>query len=378
MNFIRLSASFSLVPRLVLLVTALVFSVAAYPAQGGEESAPLTVAVAECPPFVIVENGRYSGLAIFLWEQVGQELGLSWEYAEYPLGSMLELIKSSDSPDLPDVGVSCMSITAEREKLVDFTHSFNETYTAIAVRETTVWAAVKGFFSRPEVLSVIGIILAAATLIGIVFYLLEHRVNKKLFAHHTRLGRIIEPAIIGLMFVSNGPIRHYRFKTLTGRVLATLLTLFSTLLIAAVTAVLASSFTINLMESDVRTLDDLRRLEVAALEASTSSDFLRSHGIPHQTRQDLDSLVIDLDAGVLDAIVSDAAFLQYRITRGQQQGRFENLVVLPNELDAQNYAFVLAEDDPLRESINRALLNERTQREWRELLLRYFGEEGMQ
>lgn len=359
----------------ILALTALLFASAAFSA-GPEQGAParLSVALAECPPFVIFDNGQYSGLAVYLWEQVGQEMGLSWDYAEYPLGALLETITNTNNADLPDVGISCTSVTAEREELIDFSHSFNETYTAIAVRETTLWSAVTGFFASPQVLNALLIVLGIAALIGAVFFLLEHRINKKLFSSSTILGRILEPMIIGLMFVTNGPIRFYRFKTLTARVLSTILTLSSTFLIAAITAVLASSFTLNAMQTEVRTLDDLRNIRVGALAASTSSALLKANGIRHQTRKDLDTLVNDLDAGELDAIVSDAAFLQYRINQGQQQGQFQSLTVLPYELEAQNYAFILAEDSPLREGINRALLTVRMQAEWRDKIREYLGE----
>ena len=120
-------------------------------------------------------------------------------------------------------------------------------------------------------------------------------------------------------------------------------------------------------------MDDLRTLQVGALAASTSSAFLRDNGIKHETRPDLDTLVNDLDAGELDAIVSDAAFLQYRINQGKQQGQFEALSVLPYELAAQNYAFILVQDSPLRERINRALLTVRMQAEWRKKNLEYLG-----
>ena len=104
-----------LILRLALLVFTLTIASVAFPASDGEETTTrLTVAVAECPPFVVFENGQYSGLAVFLWERVGSELGLSWEYVEYPLGSLLETIKRRDKADLPDVGVSCTSVTSER------------------------------------------------------------------------------------------------------------------------------------------------------------------------------------------------------------------------------------------------------------------------
>ena len=55
-------------------------------------------------------------------------------------------------------------------------------------------------------------------------------------------------------------------------------------------------------------------------------------------------------------------------------GAFESLAVLPQELEAQNYAFFLHQGSPMRENINRALLTERVQEDWREKLLRYLGE----
>ena len=373
LRFLAKSSS-TLLIRMVLVVAAMVPVSASVAAQGEEELTRLNVAVAECPPFVMFDNGQYSGLAIYLWEQVGREMGLDWAYTEYQLGNLLEVIKSTRQAELPDVGISCTSVTAEREELIDFSHSFHETYTAIAVRETTLWSAVTGFFSSPRVLKIILVILGIAALIGAVFYLLEHRINKKLFSTTTGLGRVLEPVIIGLMFLTNGPIRFYRFKTLSARVLSTVLTLSSTFFIAAITAVLASSFTLNAMQTDVRTLDDLRSLHVGALYASTSSAFLSANGIKHQTRPDLDTLVRDLDAGELDAIVSDAAFLQYRINQGKQQGKFKSLTVLPYELEAQNYAFILVEESPLRESINRALLTVRMEAEWRDKQREYLGE----
>ena len=376
LNFLKANSSLVAL-RLVLISASLTFASFALAAPGDDVTTKeLRVAVAECPPFVIVENGEYSGLAIYLWERIAGEMGLSWKYTEYPLGSMLEAIGNKDrkDQDLADVGISCASVTAEREELIDFSHSFNETYTAIAVRQTTLWSAITGFLISPQVLKALLIVLGIAILIGGVFYLLEHRTNKKLFSSNTFIGRIIEPIIVGLMFVTSGPIRFYRFKTLTARVLATILTLSSTFLIAAITAVLASSFTLNAMTTEVKTLDDLRGLHVGALVASTSSAFLESNGITHQTRSDLDTLVNGLDSGALDAIVSDAAFLTYRINQGKQQGKFKSLTVLPYELEAQNYAFILKQNSPLREKINLALLTERVQRDWRDKTKEYFGE----
>ena len=358
---------------LVTLLAALSTSAVAATTEG-QVNEPLTVGIADCPPFVMMQDGQPTGLAVYLWERVAGELGLQWNYRHYPLGHLLEILVEAHPDDLPDVGISCTSVTAEREALIDFSHSFFETHTAIAVRETSVWGGVMALFTNPIVLHALLIVIGVAVLIGAVFFLLEHRINKKLFSSPTLAGRIIEPFIIGLMFVTNGPIRFYRFKTLTGRVLSTVLTVSSTLFIAAVTAIFASSFTLHVIRSEIHSMDDLRDMEVGAVEASTSSRILDENGIPHRTMPEVELLLFALENGELDAIVADAAFLQFEIRQGQQHGRFDSLAVLPQELEAQNYAFFLHQGSPMRESINRALLTERVQEDWRERLLQYLGE----
>ena len=343
-------------------------------AQNGQPAQSVKVAAASCPPFVMVESGRFSGLAIYLWDEVAREMNVSSEYAEYPLGDLLQAIGKGRGERVAEIGVSCISVTAEREKIIDFSHSFNETHTAIAVRQGNLGSTVVAFFSSGRVLRAILVVLGASAVVGLTFYFLEHKINPKLYSRQTRIGKTLDALIIGVLFVTRGPIRFYEFKTQAARVLSAILAISSTFLIAGITAVLASAFTINSLQSQVRDLQDLRKLKVGALDASTSSAFLSSKGIAHQTRKDLDTLIEELDAGHLEAVVSDAAFLQYRIKLGKEQGQFKYLTVLPYEFESQNYAFVLDMDSPYREAINRALLEVRKRPEWRAKVAQYLGE----
>jgi len=223
---------------------------------------------------------------------------------------MLTAIAKSSSDRQADVGISCLSITAERERYIDFSHSFYETHIAVAVRQVGTMTAIKGFFARPAVLKGLGLILGAAAVVGVIFFLLEHSVNPKLYSMKTRAGKLLEAFIVGLLFVTRGPIRFYEFKTLTARTLSAVLAISSTLLIAGITAVLASAFTLESLRSQVTGLQDLNNVRVGALEASTSSAFLQDKGIAHQTRAEIQELVSALDRGHLDAIVADAAVLK--------------------------------------------------------------------
>ena len=353
-----------------LLAIALLIpsSLAAQPPEG-----KIPVAAGHCPPFVIIEEGQVSGLAIYLWDQVAKQMGVEYELTTLPLGKLLSAIAEDREIRRAKVGISCLSITAEREKVLDFSHSFYETYTGVAVRERSVIQVLSGFLADPAVWRALGIVLAVAVLVGGIFYALEGRINPRVYALTSPVGRLFEALVVGLLFVTRGPLKYYDFQTPTARFLSAFLAIGGTFLIAGVTAVLASAFTLESLRTRIDSLDDLKKLRVAALESSTSSSFLHSNGIAHQTRQELESMMSDLDSGNLDAIVADEAFLKYAIKQGREQGKYRGLSVLPYEFDTQNYGFAMEQESHLKEAVNRALLLERKSPEWREKVREYIG-----
>ena len=334
----------------------------------------LVVAAAHCPPFVISENGKLSGLAIYLWERLAVEIGVSYQLVDVDFAKMLEAIGNEEVSRRVDVGISCLSVTAEREKTIDFSHSFYETYTGIAVHDEGVTGTLRAALTNPVVLRALLFVLVMAVLVGSLFYALEHKINDKLYAMKTRSGRFMEALIVGALFVTRGPIRYYEFKTPLARILSALLAIGSTFLIAGVTAVLAGAFTLENLQNQINGLQDLRRVRVGAMTDSTSSALLERQGIIHQKGTDLETLLADLDQGRLDAVVSDEAFLRYSIRKQQEQGSYQGLYVLPQELETQNYGFGLRIDSPHRESINQAMLRARKSPEWKAKLTQYIGQ----
>lgn len=361
--------------RRILLVLSLLFF-GSTSLWGQEQLAPrkLSIAAASCPPFVIVEEGQFSGLAIYLWQEIAADLGLQYEMAEYAIGDMLTAISEQREQRMVDIGMSCLSITEERERIVDFSHSFYETYIGIAVKERGLSDTVLGIFTNPAVLRGFALLLLGAGFVGGIFFALERHINPKLYSMQGSGGRLLEAFIVGVLFITRGPINFYEFKTLSARTLAALLAIGGTFFIAAVTAVLASAFTLANLRTQVTGLQDLSNVRVGALESSTSSKFLAGNGIAHVSEPDLETLIADLDRGRLDAIVSDEAFLRYTLLQGKAQGKYADLSVLPYEFDSQNYGFALVDGGELLEEVNLALLRIRRTPEWRSMVKRYTGE----
>lgn len=361
-------------PRTILTGAVLALAILVGAPASARSEAPLQVAAAPCPPFVINDAGRIGGLAIFLWDRVARLMDVEYEITEYPLHEMLTAVATQPEVRRADVGISCLTISAEREMSMDFSHSFHQTHLAIAVKERGTFEAVRTFLANPVVLKGLAFVLGAAVVVGAIFFLLERNINPKLFSMQSRAGKLLEALIVGLLFVTRGPIRFYEFKTLTGRTFSALLAIGSTLLIAGITAVLASAFTIEGLQSQVTGLHDLRRVRVGALHASTSATFLERNGITHRTYPDLEKLLVELDQGRLGAVVADADFLKYAIKKRAEAGANESLAVLPYEFQQQNYGIALLEEGGLQEAVNRALLQVIVTPEWKEEVLRYLGE----
>jgi polar amino acid transport system substrate-binding protein len=324
-----------------------------------------------CPPFIIEsvneDTKEYRGLSILLWDQIAKELEIDYELANYELDDLLTQVGNG----AVDVGISCISITPEREEVLDFSHSFYETHLAIAVKPIGLGGMIGNLLTNSKLWKILGLVALVAGIVGAIYYLLEHRVNDKLYSMKSKSARGVEGFILGLLFITKGPFNYYEFQTLTGRVLTVLLAVVTTFALASITALLASSLTLGALTSDINGPNDLRGKKVAAKLESTASKYLTKRGIHHTTIEDLDGLLDALDKGSVEAVVADDAVLKYTIGQANADGLLEGISVLPYQFDKQNYGLVLPEDSPLREKINQALLKVRTSEQWEASLIEF-------
>ena len=97
--------------RLLLALVLLLAPVWSMAQSGQPAQEKVLVAAAPCPPFVIVEEGQLSGLAVYLWDQVAQQIGIEYDLVEIPLGKLLGAISEDRPVRRAAVGISCLSIT---------------------------------------------------------------------------------------------------------------------------------------------------------------------------------------------------------------------------------------------------------------------------
>ena len=147
--------------------------------MGVVQAAPLTVAVKASPPFSYQEGDRWDGISVELWEQVAKKAG--YEYRLRPYGSVGEMLAAVEQGQA-DVAIGAVSVTADRERRLDFTQPMFRGGLGIATRsEASGWiTTLRSVFSWKFLSAVLALVLVLL-LVGLLIWLLERRKNPEQF-----------------------------------------------------------------------------------------------------------------------------------------------------------------------------------------------------
>ncbi|MDQ8203853.1 transporter substrate-binding domain-containing protein [Pelagicoccus sp. SDUM812003] len=329
-------------------------------------SQELKVATKELAPFAMKDDqGEWTGVSVEIWQEVADQAGLEYQWVEDDLTGILEGLESGNY----QAAAAAITMTGEREQLFDFSHSYFSTGLGIAVPEQAEgglnwYAVLKAFFTWQffSALTALVVVLLAA---GLALWFFERKRNPEQFGDEAikGIGNGFWWSAVTMTTVGYGdkaPI------TTGGRFVALIWMFTSVIVVSSFTASIASSLTVGSIDGGIETVDDLNGKLVGTIEGSTSESFLdqgtraRVRGFDSATE-----LLEALEDERIDAVVYDRAILQYRV------GNYEQLMMLPLELDKQNYAMALNVSEEVKESINIALLNLRDNGRYEEILQRY-------
>lgn len=331
----------------------------------------LTVGVKVAPPFVIEKNGKYSGLAIDLWQDAAKDNGWKFTYRKYDLEGLLDAVSSNQV----DVGLGAITATAEREQRMDFSHLLTSSGLGVAVRsdQTAGWLAVVGALFSVAFLKVIGTLALLLLLVGLLVWFVERRHNEDQFGGTRGQGIFsgVWWAMVTMTTVGYGDTAP---RTVPGRLIGMVWMLTALVIVSFFTASITSALTVGQLSQRISSPKDLASMKVASLANSTSAQWLSGNHIGFSKAVDLEQALAELAAGKTDAVVYDKPLLHYDI-----QQHFEGkLTVLPFVLSRQDYAFALPTHSPLREQIDTSLLQQINSDSWNKRLENYFGQESGQ
>lgn len=310
--------------------------------------APLVVGTMAMPPFVVHEpDGRWTGTAIELWRTTAEELGVRFEFAERDLEGLFVGLEDGSL----DVSVAALTVTADRERRVDFTHPYFTTGLAIALDHERAETWYDPFLAvlSPTFVRLILLFAGLQLAVGALMWQLERRRNPGF--HGSPVVGVTAGlwwAVVTMATVGYGdkvPI------TPAGRLLAMLWMLASLIILTTVTASITTSLTLGRLESKVTGPGDLGKLRVGAVSQTTSEETLREMKLDFRSMPDLHSGLAAICRHELDAMVDDQPMLAMTV----EAGYAGCIDVLPHTFHRQDYAFALPTGSALREPINRIL-----------------------
>lgn len=354
------------IPWLALVVFVLVAPCpAAAEAQSAMPDRVLIVGTKEAPPFSMRErDGSWAGISIDLWRRIANNLHLRYRFQEVPLQ---ELIDGTAAGRL-DASISAITVTPDRERVVDFSEPYFTTSLGIAVPRGPVfnWLRLFGsLISFRFVQALVGLV-GVTLLIGIFVWILERR-HTEHFGGDAKAGLATGVWWSALTLTQSVPERGP--ETLPGRLIALSWMAASVVSIAVMTAGVTSHLTAEQLEGDVHDAADLSSVHAGAALGSSSMNYLSSQHIDFEIFPDFGSGLDAIKAGKLDAFVHDKPIL-YWLAKNQYQ---DAVKVLDVTFNTQDYAIALPDNSPLRMPINRALMAIINSQEWQDSIKQYLG-----
>lgn len=331
-----------------------------------EESRTLVVGTREAPPFAMKgADGEWTGLSVDLWKGVAQHLNLDFEWRE--MGEPETLIDAVADGSI-DASIAAITVTAERARSVDFSQPYYTAGFGIVVplkEDSSWWATISAFFSV-GFLKVVAALSLVLLLAAIGVWLFERKANAEQFGGHPAqgLGAAFWWSAVTMTTVGYGDKAP---KTLGGRLVALVWMFTSVIIISGFTAQIASSLTVQRMDSDLRGPADLHRFTVATVKHSAAQNYLERSGVRTLTYGDVDNALRAVSDGEAAAMVYDEPILQYSL-RGHPE-----LQLLPGTFERRVYAITLPLKSPMRKEINISVLEQTQSDLWRFQVESYLG-----
>jgi len=337
-----------------VLFLFLLFSVGSHAASQAvdeeQTDKPLTVATKRIEPFVYIDEDGPSGFSIDIWDAIALDLGLSYEYVI--VDTVEELLESVINGDA-DLAVAAVSITKDREEVIDFSFPYFEAGLGIMtrVKPSTPLRDLAAIALIPAVWRLFLALFVVIILAAHVIWLTERHRNGDFSKGYFRgVWDGIWWATVTVTTVGYGD-RVPRFWF--GRIFALLWMVLGLFIIANFTANVTAELTVSRLNSSINGPEDLPGKRVAAVQGSTAAQWLAMRGISHIPVTAVEDAYAMLEDDDVQAVVYDYPILLYHVYHNGEG----DLVMAGEPFRSEDYGIAYPAGSPLREDVNRSLLN---------------------
>ncbi|MDZ7848458.1 MAG: transporter substrate-binding domain-containing protein [Owenweeksia sp.] len=316
----------------------------------------ITIGIKETAPFVELREGLAPvGLSLDFWSEMEGKAQILYEFKEFEsLGSLIEALKRREI----DMSINPITVTEERLEYLDFSQPFYISGTTFVRKDTSGWMGVLRNLFTWQFFSAIAVLLLVIFIFGLLIWLFERKKNKEMFGKGLHgLGDGFWWSAVTMTTVGYGdkaPI------TRGGRVIGFIWMFAAILLISGLTASIASSLTVQNLESNISTPEDLRKFKVGTITGSSSAGYLDIFGVNYKKLSSVKEGLQAVADGEMDVLVYDRPILKYYL----RQMADDELILSRKDLKTDYYSFTYPKGSKLRSQLDPFLVKALKSERW--------------
>lgn len=345
----------------LVLLPSLLFS------KAGSDT--LRIAVYDSPPFGMLQHDeRIGGLMVELWEDIATDLGYPYRYTLTDMKGLMEGLNA----DRFDLALGAISITPKREQQVDFTHAVNPSGTGIAMAREEVSSSYLRKWSPIiiDLLQLMATLLFMLLISAAIVYLIERKYAEGTDDPDRYISSISDGLWWSAVTMTTVGYGDKVPRSKAGKMLGIVWIFISIIFFSLFTANASAKLAENNVQSAINTLDDLRGERVVAVGKSSGAEFLLRENISFISHPSIEEAIEAVLAREAEAVVSNVPVLKYH-NKSSFQGK---LLVSDNYLLRNNMGMALPPGSPLKEPINRILLEKISEPKWQNAVYKYIGD----
>ena len=215
--------------------------------------------------FLTKENGQLNGPSYWLWQEVFAEQDLAFKYKQMTHENLLSALKKGEI----DISMSPLTVNADRLAHFDFTVPFQTVQAGLMVEQQSAFekamAFLSSFFSM-NFFKALGGLSIVILIFGLLEWLFERKSNEEEFDKGIKgLWQGFWWSAVTMTTVGYGDKSP---RTTGGRVVALIWMFTAIIIISGFTASIASSLTVNQIDSGGNEMKDFKEKKLATIQAS--------------------------------------------------------------------------------------------------------------
>lgn len=358
----------------LLLPAVLLFTVATCLAVTTNTTAPanpvgkkITAGIYLNQPFADLNKEDYQGFCVDLWKEIAADLGQPFEFVPYT--NVTDLLNATEQNKV-DIAIGNISITHDREKIVEFSQPFLPGGLQIMIDEkrASSWERLWIGLRDSGHLKIFAIGIVVILLGTFVLTLCERRWNQEF--HPDWANGLSESFYHVMSIVMTGKSTHKGLPGPFGKILAGIWLAFGVAVVAYITSSITSVMTVNRLQGSINGPQDLPGHHVGAVAGSLSQQYCDDQNLQTTSYTKFEDAVKAMLNHDIDAVVFDAMTLQWYDNAHPELPITE---VGPIFLK-KNYGFALPIKSTLRHDINQSLLKQQESGFTETLRKHYFGD----